>query len=97
VSPAVTEADEDSAPVHRQLPAVELSHADQWLYVSVAATFVHSSVADAEMEPDDAALHDTDLRVVSVAAEDVPSSPASPVCNLMYTVLGAVNDALPVT
>jgi hypothetical protein len=96
VSPAVTAADEDSEPVHRQLPAVLLSQADQWLYVSVAATFVHSNVAEVEMEPDEAADHVADLRVVSVAALVVPASPASPVCNLMYTVEGAVQEAVPV-
>jgi len=31
VSPAVTEADEDSEPAHRQLPAVEASHSEKWL------------------------------------------------------------------
>ena len=79
VSPAVTEADEDSEPVHKQLPALALSHSEKWLYVSVAATFVHSNVADAPIEPDAAAFHVIDLRVVSVAALLVPSSPGSPV------------------
>jgi hypothetical protein len=82
VSPAVTAAEDDNAPDHKQLPAEALSHNDQWLYVSVAATFVHSSVADEANDPLDAADHDTDLRVVSVAAFDVPASPGSPVCNL---------------
>jgi hypothetical protein len=81
VSPAVTEADDDNAPYHKQLPAEDASHNDQWLYVSVAATFVHDKVADDDIVPDDAELHDTDLRVVSVAALFVPSSPGSPVCN----------------
>lgn len=75
----MTAAEADNAPFHKQLPAVELSHSDQWLYVSVAATFVHSKVADEAIEPEDAADHDTALRVVSVAALFVPSSPGSPV------------------
>lgn len=55
VSPAVTAADDERAPVHKQLPAVELSHADQWLYVSVVDTLVHSIVPDVTIDPDDAA------------------------------------------
>jgi hypothetical protein len=96
VSPAVTAADADKAPVHKQLPAVELSHADQWLYVSVVDTFVHSNVAEVAMEPDDATDHEVNLRVVFAAALLVPSSPASPVWSLMYTADGAVHDARPV-
>ena len=83
VSPAVTEADADKAPVHKQLPPVEASHIDQCVYVSVVETFVHDKVALEAFEPDDAADQETALRVASVAADDVPSSPASPVCNLM--------------
>ena len=96
VSPAVTAADEDNAPVHKQLPAVELSHIDQWLYVSVVETFVQLMVAFVAIEPDDAAAHEADWREVFVAALAVPSSPASPVCNLMYTVVGMVHEVLPV-
>jgi len=92
----VTAAEEESEPVHKALPAVELSHADQWLYVSVFETFVHSSVADVAIEPDEAADQEADLRVVSEAALLVPSSPGSPVCNLMYTVEGAVQELVPV-
>jgi hypothetical protein len=91
VSPAVTEALDESEPYHKQLPAVELSHIDQWVYVSVAATLVHSTVADAPKEPEAAALNVTSSRVVSVAALLVPASPGSPVCNLMY-VLETEND-----
>lgn len=89
VSPAVTAADDDNAPDHKQLPALALSHNDQCEYVSVAATFVHSSVADVAIDPPDAADHDAALRVVSVAAFDVPSSPGSPVCSLTYVVVTA--------
>ena len=82
VSPAVTAAEEDKEPDHKQLPAVELSQSDQCEYVSVVETLVHSRVAEEASEPDDAADHETDLRVVSVAAFEVPASPGSPVCNL---------------
>ena len=82
MSPAVTAADEDSDPVHRQLPAVELSHSDQCEYVSVADTLVHSSVAEVAMLPLEAAAQVATLRVLSEAALLVPFSPGSPVCNL---------------
>jgi len=85
VSPAVTAADDDKAPANKQLPAVEASHNDQCVYVSVAATFVHSTVADDDIEPLEAAENEINLRVVSVAAFDVPDSPGSPVCNFTYT------------
>jgi hypothetical protein len=93
VSPATTDADADSAPVHRQFPDVAASQIDQWLYVSVAATFVHSAVAEVAIEPLDAADQASDWRVVSDAAFAVPSSPGSPVCNAMYAVVTA-NDWL---
>lgn len=96
VSPAVTAALDDSEPVQMQLPVVELSHSDQCEYVSVVDTFVQVSVALEAIEPDAAAFHATDLRVVSVAALLVPSSPGSPVCNFTYTVVGAVHAARPV-
>lgn len=51
VSPAVTAADDDNAPVHKQLPAVEASHNDQCEYVSVVDTFVHVTVAFDAIEP----------------------------------------------
>ena len=82
VSPAVTAAEEDKAPDHKQFPAEALSQSDQCEYVSVVETLVHSRVAEEASEPDEAADHDTDLRVVSVAALLVPASPGSPVCNL---------------
>jgi len=93
VSPDTTDADADRAPVHKQLPEDEASQIDQWLYVSVAATLVHSAVAEVAIEPLDAADHDNALRVVSDAAFAVPSSPGSPVCNWMYAVVTA-NDWL---
>jgi hypothetical protein len=57
VSPATTAADADRAPDHIALPAVEASHNDQCVYVSVADTFVHSNVADDAIEPPLAALN----------------------------------------
>jgi hypothetical protein len=60
VSPATTDAEADRAPVHKQFPDVAASHNDQWLYVSVAATFVHSAVAEVAIEPPDAADHVND-------------------------------------
>jgi hypothetical protein len=57
VSPATTAADADKAPVHRQLPADAASHNDQCEYVSVAATLVHSAVAEVAIEPPDAAAN----------------------------------------
>lgn len=92
----MTAAEDDNDPVHKQLPAVDASHIDQWLYVSVVDTFVHDTVADEAIEPEAAAENATDWRVVSVAALDVPSSPGSPVCNFKYTVVGAVHEARPV-
>ena len=59
VSPAVTDDDDDKAPVQIQLPAVELSHIDQCEYVSVVDTFDQVTVADDAIEPDDAAENDT--------------------------------------
>jgi hypothetical protein len=81
VSPAVTVADEDKPPANKQLPAVKESHNEKCEYVSVAATFVHSTIADDDIEPPAAAENEILLRVVSVAAFDVPVSPGSPVCN----------------
>jgi hypothetical protein len=60
VSPASTEADEANEPVHKQLPAVDASHIDQCVYVSVVETFVHVTFADEAIDPDDAAANDTD-------------------------------------
>jgi hypothetical protein len=57
VSPATTAADADKAPVHRQLPEDAASHNDQCEYVSVAATLVHSAVAEVAIEPPDAAAN----------------------------------------
>ena len=82
VSPAVTTALEDNEPTHRQFPAVVSSHIDQCEYVSDAATFVHVNAVLEAFEPPDAALQLTALRVASVAAFAVPSSPGSPVCSL---------------
>jgi len=82
VSPAVTAAEEEREPDHKQFPVEALSQSDQCVYVSVAATLVHSRVAEEAIEPDEAADHETDFRVVSVAAFEVPASPGSPVCNL---------------
>jgi hypothetical protein len=59
VSPAVTDDDDANAPVHKQLPAVELSHNDQCEYVSVVLTFVHETVADETIDPDEAAENET--------------------------------------
>lgn len=92
----MTEAEDDKEPVHKQLPAEMLSHADQCEYVSLVDTFVHSTVADDVIEPDEAAENKACSRVVSVAALLVPFSPGSPVCNLMYTAEGAVQDVVPV-
>lgn len=89
VSPAVTAAEEERAPDQRQLPEEALSQSDQCVYVSVAATLVHSIVAEEASEPDEAADQETDLRVVSVAAFEVPASPGSAVCNLTYVVVTA--------
>lgn len=58
MSPAVTDAVLDNAPVHKQLPAVELSHNDQCVYDSVLGTFVHERVAEVAFDPEDAALHE---------------------------------------
>jgi hypothetical protein len=55
VSPAVTAAEDDNAPFHKQLPAEALSHNEKCVYVSVVDTFVHSTVADEAIEPLDAA------------------------------------------
>lgn len=93
VSPAVTAADEESEPVHKQLPEVELSQSDQCEYVSVVDTLVHSRVAEVAMLPLEAAAQVAALRVVSVAALLVPASPGSPVCNLTY-VFATANDVL---
>jgi len=60
VSPASTEADDASEPVHKQLPAVDASHIDQCVNVSVAATFVQVTVADETIDPPDDAENDTD-------------------------------------
>jgi len=51
VSPAVTAADDDKAPDHRQFPELLASQADQWLYVSVFGTLVHVTAADEANEP----------------------------------------------
>jgi phosphoribosyl-ATP pyrophosphohydrolase len=48
------------------------------VYVSVADTLVQVKVADEAFEPAEAADQETNLRVVSEAAFDVPSSPGSP-------------------
>ena len=63
---------------------------------AVEATLVHSRVADVAMEPDAAEAQAEDLRVVSPAALDVAASPGSPVCNLIYTVVGMVQAVVPV-
>ena len=81
VSPAVTETELESAPLHRQLPADEASHSETCEYVSVAATEVQETEADVAFEPAEAAEKLSALRVVSVAAFAVPASPGSPVCS----------------
>jgi hypothetical protein len=96
VSPAVTAAEDESAPDHKGLPAVEASHSDQCEYVSVAETFVQVIVAEVAIAPEAAADHDADWREVFDAAAVVQSSPGSAVCNFTYTVVGIVHAALPV-
>jgi len=59
VSPAATLADELNAPVHKQLPAVLASQADQCVNVSLAATFDHVTAALEAMLPLLAALNET--------------------------------------
>ena len=81
VSPAVTEAFEESAPYQSAFPPLTASHIDQWLYTSVAATFVQVTVADEDFEPLDDALNATGWRVFSVATLAVQFSPGFPVCN----------------
>jgi hypothetical protein len=83
VSPAVTAADEERAPVHKQLPEVEASHADQCVYVSVVLTLVHVIAAEIAIDPEEAADQAATVRVAFVAAAVVPSSPASAVWSLM--------------
>jgi len=92
VSPATTAADDANAPDHNALPADNASHNDQCVYVSVAATFVHSTVPDDAIDPPDAAANDTAFRVDSDAAFAVPSSPGSPVCNCKYVPAEAYDD-----
>lgn len=82
VSPAVTDFEALSAPVNRQLPAVEASHSEMCEYVSVVETFVQVMSAEAVITPLDGAPKLAALRVASVAALVVPSSPGEPVCSL---------------
>jgi hypothetical protein len=79
VSPAVTDFDAARSSDHRKFPEVLASHALMWVYVSVVLTLVHVSAASVAIDPDDAAANDACLRVVSVAAFDVPAAPGSPV------------------
>lgn len=81
VSPAVTDALDDNWPYQRAVPPVEESHIDQWLYTSVAATFVHTTDASELFEPPEAGSKETAWRVASVATLAVQSSPGFPVCN----------------
>ena len=96
MSPETTDAEADSAPDHKALPAVEASQSDQCEYVSVAETLVHSNVAEDAIAPDAAVAQETALRVVFEAALDVAASPGSPVCKATYTVVGIVHAVLPV-
>lgn len=84
VSPIATVAGDEREPAHRQLPEDRLSHREKWEKVSAWAIDVHSAtgVPVAAIEPAEAVAHASDLRVVSVAALLVPSSPGSPTCSL---------------
>lgn len=59
-------------------------------------TLVQVIVADVAIEPDEAVAQEADWRDVLDAALDVPSSPASAVCNFTYVVVGIVHEVLPV-
>lgn len=74
-------AGDDKEPAHRQLPVEALSQRLKWENVSALVSDVHSAtgVPVAAIAPDEAVPHARDLRVVSAAALEVPSSPGSPV------------------
>lgn len=71
-------------PYHNGLPPVAASHSDQWLYVSVAATFVHVTFASVTMVLPDALFHVACSRVFSVAGLSVQFSPGFPMWSWMY-------------
>jgi hypothetical protein len=88
-----------SAMEPRKLPPDDASHREMCDSVSLVPPLVHA-VGEAEMdlEPDDAADHDNDCRVVDPAAALLaPDAPGSPVCNFTYTVVMPVNVVAPRT
>jgi len=94
--PEVTDIDASNAAYANGLPAVKWSQILKWVQISVAAKLVHEAtgVPVAAIDPPEAAANVKALRVVSVAALAVQSSPGAPVCIFTYTVVGDVSVVL---
>lgn len=82
-------------PEKRKFPAVSLSQALKCVASCEPAMFVQVIAASDAIEPVEAAANDAALRVVSVAAFDVPFAPGSPTCSFTYTVATAKEVLLP--
>jgi len=79
-----------SAAVQRRLPAVEASHTEMCVMVSVVV-MVNAGELERAIAPLEAAENVADWRVVTADAFAVPAAPGSPVWSLMYVAAGAVN------
>lgn len=65
-------------PENKKFPAVKLSQAVKWVASCEPEMFVQVRAESDASEPDDAAANEAALRVVSVAAFEVPAEPGSP-------------------
>jgi hypothetical protein len=82
VSVFTTDLDVVRAADQRKFPAVEASHTEMCVIVSVVV-IVNDGELDNAIAPADAAEKVADARVVTADEFDVPAAPGSAVCSLM--------------
>ena len=70
-----------TVPENKKLPAVRLSQTVKNVASSEPAILLQDISASEVKPPVEAALKETDLRVVSVAGFVVPAEPGSPMCS----------------
>ena len=77
-------------PEKPNVPATDAVQVEKSVASWLPAMFVHVTAAEFATDPPDAAAQVTCLRVVSVAAFDVPAEPGAPVCNFIHGYAAAI-------
>ena len=85
-----TDFDVVNAAVQRRLPALEASHTEICVIVSVVV-MLNDGEFERAIAPEEAAENVADWRVVTADGFAVPAAPGSAVWSLIYVAAGAVN------